>query len=80
MILDQIESALSHYPNALQALIALGTLGAVITSVTISLAASRANRTKLRAWLDTRRVIGGGAPEDNPIHRRAFGRTLGSDP
>jgi hypothetical protein len=66
LILDQIEHLLSRYPSVLQALIATGTLAAVITSIAIALGASRANRTRLKVWLDIRKVVGGDAPADNP--------------
>lgn len=44
-----LESTLGHYPHLIAAIEAAATLAAVITSLVIALAASRAARTQLRA-------------------------------
>lgn len=62
----QIECLLSHYPNIIGALTAVGTVGAVITSVAIAWASARTNRTRLKAWLDVRRVMGDGILGEDP--------------
>jgi hypothetical protein len=66
-MLDGFEQFCREHEKTIAFVEAFSTLAAVIVSLSLALLASRANRTRLKAWVDIRRIVHSTIPPETRL-------------